>query len=110
LAERANTAMANLGPGVYEVVSNLRSTRPSKRVGFNCGKDRWAKSASLKDIDDIKSEDIPGPGSYQQPTLDQSVRNKLEVKNGVFGTTERRFVNIENLKVPGPGEYDPTFP
>jgi hypothetical protein len=34
----------------------------------------------------------------------------MKGKNGVFGTTERRFVNTENLKVPGPGEYDPTFP
>lgn len=65
MVERANTAMANLGPGVYDVVSDYRSTRPGKRVGFNCGKDRWAKSASLKDIDDNKSEDMPGPGSYQ---------------------------------------------
>lgn len=52
MVERANTAMANLGPGVYDVVSDYKSTRPGKRVGFNCGKDRWAKSASLKDIDD----------------------------------------------------------
>ena len=34
-----------------------------------------------------------------------NIKQKLKGKNGVFGSTERRFVHIEHMKVPGPGEY-----
>lgn len=48
---------------------------------------------------------MPGPGTYQQSSLESTVRQKIKGKNGVFGSTERRFVQLEKLKTPGPCEY-----
>jgi len=40
-----------------------------KTVGFNTGENRWAKSESLKDTVQDVVDGVPGPGSYQVPSV-----------------------------------------
>jgi hypothetical protein len=95
--QQETQATKDLGPGSYEI----KSRKPpigSVKYGFNSGENRWQKSVSLKNFTESKQE--PGPGSYQV----LSHLKKVVGKNGVFGSTERRFVqNEEQLKTPGPG-------
>ena len=47
-----------------------------------------------------------GPGSYVAHTLIDSMAKKPWGKNGVFGSTERRFVpasGANGVVIPGPG-------
>lgn len=60
---------------------------------------------SLKNLDEEISQQVPGPGAYQPPS---NYGKRIVGKNGVFGSTERRFVQMENLKTPGPGQYTNT--
>ena len=46
---------------------------------------------------------MPGPGFYEQMGIADSATVKLYGKSGVFGSTERRFVEQNNLRTPGPG-------
>jgi hypothetical protein len=63
-----------------------------KTVGFNSGENRWQKSDSLKDTVHEQMDKVPGPGQYQVPTVVDMIQKKTWGKNGVFGSTERRFV------------------
>ena len=49
----------------------------------------------------------PGPGSYQTKENFTEAPVKTWGKNGVFGSTERRFVPKGNQPIytPGPGSY-----
>lgn len=51
---------------------------------------------------------MPGPGQYERPTIIEDMVKKPWGKNGVFGSTERRFVpshGINPATQPGPGAY-----
>lgn len=61
---------------------------------------------SLKNLNAEREQELPGPGSYQVETGVSNIRQKAFGKNGVFGSTERRFVDTENLQTPGPGQYN----
>ena len=50
---------------------------------------------------------VPGPGSYQSKTLIENLQKKTWGKQGVFGSTEKRFVAAQTLMTPGPGLYKP---
>jgi len=49
----------------------------------------------------------PGPGQYDQKTLIDDIIRKPWGKQGVFGATEKRFVEQKKLVTPGPGNYNP---
>lgn len=67
----------NLGPGSYldlnkdsrSILSKPPSHPLRKTVGFNTGENRWAKSESLKDTVQDVVDGVPGPGSYQVPSV-----------------------------------------
>ena len=48
----------------------------------------------------------PGPGQYGAKTLIDKINNNVFGKNGVFGSTERRFVHKVNTTTPGPAQYN----
>jgi len=50
---------------------------------------------------------LPGPGTYEKPTIIEEMVKKPWGKNGVFGSTERRFVPSHGNPTaqPGPGAY-----
>jgi hypothetical protein len=50
---------------------------------------------------------LPGPGAYKQPCIAEEVTKKPWGKQGVFGSTEKRFVQPQTLQTPGPGVYKP---
>ena len=82
-------------------MSHLKPPKDSKQVAFSGGAGRWSKGPSLKAPEDEKI--VPGPGFYEQMGIADSASVKLCGKSGVFGSTERRFVNQNNLRTPGPG-------
>lgn len=53
----------------------------------------------------------PGPGQYQAKSLASEVQGKVTSKSGVFGSTQRRFVNnTHKEQLPGPGQYQSDHP
>ncbi len=99
-------AAAEVGPGSYDAKlpeANLKPPKSGKHVAFSVGENRWQKGSSLKGPED--DVPIPGPGTYAQPGIAENAKIKTWGKNGVFGSTERRFVEHINLKTPGPGQY-----
>ena len=66
---------------------------------------RFSKGQSLKPVDHELIEQLPGPGAYDNKGVADLALSKTRGKNGIFGTTEVRFVKNETLKTPGPGAY-----
>ncbi len=58
-------------------------------------------------MEDQNVASMPGPGTYKQPTLAEQISKKPWGKQGVFGSTEKRFVQPQTLQTPGPGVYKP---
>jgi Sperm-tail PG-rich repeat len=58
-------------------------------------------------MDNPQQAFIPGPGAYKQQTIVESLNKKPWGKQGVFGSTEKRFVQPHALVTPGPGLYKP---
>ena len=62
-----------------------------------------------------KGVQLPGPGQYNSEDLVKRMHRKVWGKQGVFGSTERRFAQItrfvnyllQEQKTPGPGFYNP---
>jgi hypothetical protein len=62
---------SELGPGNYDP-KDARYNKPPKaqpknQVGFNTSENRWQKAVSLKDLDQEKTQQMPGPGAYHVP-------------------------------------------
>ncbi len=59
-------------------------------------------STNVRFMDNQQTSMLPGPGAYKQPTLSKinrliiskadTIHNKTWGKQGVFGSTEKRFV------------------
>ena len=49
----------------------------------------------------------PGPGQYSEQQLTENLNKKTWGRQGVFGTTERRFVGPKDKNTPGPAHYPP---
>lgn len=43
-------------------------------------------------MEDPLQAQLPGPGTYKQPTIAETIQKKPWGKSGVFGSTEKRFV------------------
>jgi hypothetical protein len=59
-------------------------------------------------MQNLPVEAVPGPGQYSQQTIIDHMAKKPWGKNGVFGSTERRFVPVTGnnpAALPGPGQY-----
>ena len=41
----------------------------------------------------------PGPGQYKFKGIDENVKNKVWGKQGVFGSTEKRFPKLSTLVI-----------
>ena len=84
-----------LGPGSYDVAHDTsgKPPKPKRSAPFNNGADRWNKSSTIKaGEEDLEPSITPGPGAYSQPGIGEKPPSKNWGKNGVFGSTERRFV------------------
>ena len=75
------------GPGTYETTYNMKEKVPAFKVG-----------SSKRQFMDTK-KDVPGPGSYDQPT---AITNRTPA---VFGSGKRQGIILPN-SVPGPGSYN----
>lgn len=75
--------------------------------------------SSEKRLDAIKKgpTEIPGPGQYPVKGIKDDLNKKVWGKQGVFGSTERRFAQLSSMvlnikismktkKTPGPGFYN----
>ena len=89
-----------VGPGTY---GDLRKPLVPKKVSE--GKVPF----STKDIRfQARPDTNPGPGSYKEPHFTEDTKRRAWGRQGVFGTTEKRFVGtIPTTAGPGPGYYPP---
>jgi len=115
--ERAR--MAQPGPGAYEerrtLAGAVGATQPGTlaqpptaeragRSGFN--------SSTVRFIP-LQKGDKPGPGQYDandQQSFVAALGRKPHGRNGVFGSTTRRFHALKQDPVPGAGAYNPVTP
>lgn len=90
---------SNIAPGMY---GELRKPIGAKKPG-----DSKAPFSSTKTRFEAKMETSPGPGAYKEETIVDSINKKVWGRQGVFGSSERRFAaeRVDNL--PGPGYYPP---
>jgi hypothetical protein len=114
--ERAR--MAQPGPGAYEerrtLAGAVGATQPGTlaqpttaeragRSGFN--------SSTVRFIP-LQKGDKPGPGQYDandQQSFVAALGRKPHGRNGVFGSTTRRFHALKQDPVPGAGAYSPAW-
>eukprot|EP01022_Parablepharisma_sp_SALTPOND_P005157 TRINITY_DN121831_c0_g1_i1.p1 TRINITY_DN121831_c0_g1~~TRINITY_DN121831_c0_g1_i1.p1 ORF type:complete len:430 (-),score=8.21 TRINITY_DN121831_c0_g1_i1:241-1530(-) len=111
LSVLANTATS--ASSTYQ----FTKTREQK-ASYERGRKQTAAFASSEKRLVHKSEihKTPGPGQYQSKDITSSLAKKVWGKQGVFGSTERRFAQLSTLvlscgnryqqKTPGPGFYD----
>jgi hypothetical protein len=91
------TSSGQLGPGSYNVSSATnKKMRNTNYIPFSTSENRFHNNIE-------KSLQVPGPGSYQQKTIVEQLTKKPWGKQGVFGSTEKRFVQAAPLQTPGPG-------
>lgn len=86
-------ADSELGPGQYSY--SISGNSGGAKVPFASSGSRFR----------YQSSSTPGPGSYKNPDLVESLTKKPWGKQGVFGSSEKRFVPKRNEKTPGPGHY-----
>ena len=110
--ERAR--LAQPGPGAYNnPISAFGDGGKPKR-----GKKGRAAEASLASFNTSElrfkegrgAHALPGPGEYDvldQNTFVAQLQRKTHGRNGVFGSTTRRFHALRKDAVPGAGTYDP---
>mmetsp|Transcript_4099 Transcript_4099/g.3954 ORF Transcript_4099/g.3954 Transcript_4099/m.3954 type:complete len:333 (+) Transcript_4099:697-1695(+) len=89
----------SLGPGYY---GDLRKPIAQKKPG-----DSKAPFSSTKTRFQHSVDPNPGPGSYKNDDIGESLQKKVWGRQGVFGSTERRFAPTKNQETPGPGYYPP---
>jgi len=101
--DKSTVQQASIGPGSYGSIQTSMVNSKKMTLGkapFMSKGDRFKK----------KGANSPGPGNYSDKTnLAEDVRRKMHGKQGVFGSTERRFVQpksgIGNAMI-GPGSYN----
>mmetsp|Transcript_5241 Transcript_5241/g.9623 ORF Transcript_5241/g.9623 Transcript_5241/m.9623 type:complete len:531 (+) Transcript_5241:30-1622(+) len=96
-AEKADKA--SIAPGMY---GELRKPLAAKKPG-----DSKAPFASTKTRFEAKFDTSPGPGAYRDETIVDSINKKVWGRQGVFGSSERRFAAEKSNNSPGPGYYPP---
>ena len=95
------------GPGSYEERrTDFRGQKPDRSAlsSFNTSELRF-KPTHLGGR--------PGPGAYDQQDqygMVASMQRKTKGRNGVFGSTTRRFHTLKQDPVPGAGAYNPVVP
>ena len=90
----------SVGPGTY---GDLRKPVVPKKVSE--GK---APFSSKDTRFQARSDSNPGPGSYKELHFTEDSKKRVWGRQGVFGTTEKRFVSTSAaLATPGPGYYPP---
>jgi hypothetical protein len=89
----------NIAPGMY---GELRKPIAAKKPG-----DSKVPFSSTKTRFEAKFDTSPGPGAYKEETLVDSISKKVWGKQGVFGSSERRFIADRTEGLPGPGYYPP---
>jgi hypothetical protein len=90
---------ANIGPGMY---GELRKPIAAKKPGDSKAPFSSTKTRFQANVDSSS----PGPGAYKGETLVDSVNKKVWGKQGVFGSSEQRFVEKTESQL-GPGYYPP---
>ena len=95
------------GPGAYdEKRTDFRGQKPDRSAlsSFNTSEQRFKP---------MLKGGKPGPGAYDQQdqySLVANLQKKTQGRNGVFGSTTRRFHTLKQDPVPGAGAYNPVKP
>ena len=91
-----------VGPGSY---SDVKSASPDMKRPIRESKAPFA-SSNLRFQEQFDLN--PGPGSYKDPGFLDEAKKKAWGRQGVFGTTEKRFAGGNPIEMtPGPGYYPP---
>jgi len=96
--------MGQPGPGAYdEKRTDFRGQKPDRSAlsSFNTSEQRFKP---------MYKGGKPGPGAYDQQdqySLAANLQRKTQGRNGVFGSTTRRFHTLKQDPVPGAGAYNP---
>jgi len=125
-AERQRVAQP--GPGAYEERRNMSGCSSSTSAGgsavavlataggtFNASPDSTGRSgfnSSTVRFTPIAKGGKPGPGQYDandQQSFVAALGRKTYGRNGVFGSTTRRFHALKQDPVPGAGSYNPVL-
>lgn len=87
----------NLGPGVYgDLRKPLSKPTSESKAPFSAKDLRFRARPSTN----------PGPGSYKEMPFSEDSKRRTWGRQGVFGTTEKRFVGTLPVSTaPGPGYY-----
>ena len=85
------------GPGHYDDKSFLSKSSVSSKAPFSSTNARFR----------YKSTYTPGPGAYKDSDLSEGLAKKVWGRNGVFGSSERRFPKKSFTATPGPAHYPP---
>jgi len=118
--------MAQPGPGAYEERRNLFGGNSDSRAPLTgpmigamsdmlnaSGTERPARSgfnSSTVRFTRLSTTSKPGPGHYDandQQSFVAALGRKTHGRNGVFGSTTRRFHTLKQDPVPGAGSYNP---
>ena len=83
-----------IGPGSYKSDTGVKRGY-SNKVPFDSSNQRFRE-----DFDSNL-----GPGSYRSIQFLDEARKKAWGRQGIFGTTEKRFVSTGRKDIPGPGYY-----
>ena len=103
--------MAQPGPGAYNTAGTFGKKRAEKPPQSAPGAPGLSPfNTSEQRFKPLVKEGKPGPGQYDQ--LDQytfvaDLQRKTHGRNGVFGSTTRRFHTLKQDPIPGAGAYDP---
>lgn len=91
----------SVGPGSYSTASKTAPT-----VARQILKAPFASTDMRFPAGKEKVEATPGPGSYKDLQFMDDVKKKAWGRQGVFGTTEKRFAIVQQVEsTPGPGYY-----
>ena len=92
----------DVGPGQYNAADGMVSmagSRVESRAPFCSTNARFHYVSSL----------TPGPGAYSGEDFTEKINKKAYSRQGVFGSSERRFPFKAALQTPGPGHYPDAF-
>ncbi|CAG9314958.1 unnamed protein product [Blepharisma stoltei] len=84
-----------VAPGQYQETRKSITTKKTAKAPFDSTENRFKEFVDPN----------PGPGSYKDENILDNIQKKVWGKEGVFGSTEKRFVAHRVNETPGPGYY-----
>lgn len=86
----------DVGPGQYTTSNqDFVKTQGDSKAPFSSSNTRFRYTSTI----------TPGPGAYKEQDISDSINKKVWGRQGVFGSSERRFTHKTSSQTPGPGHY-----